>query len=338
MKKKLLLSSFLLMTIISLSACGKDGNNTNSITTTTTPTIEVTTTTTPDVETTPVVTPEIEVSSNDLGLVDMSTQDFQKALEDKETFYLFVKAETSLDDETKETIETNIKKLTSDYEILVPFYYIEETTDEIQNEISPILNNKNGSNYGMYAFKDGELIATFDNFVVDEENSISIKNRTINFIFENELFVNNHGIELITYEEVQEKRQNGEEFILYVGRDTCSYCNVFMPSLVTVNEQLEQETTERTYKLYYLYTQSYKTAINNKVDGAQETWDALKEDLGIEGTPSVIYFKDGENVYMFKDYVDKEIKNNGTAEELEKAQEETAKHLMNWFNSLDTVQ
>jgi predicted bacteriocin transport accessory protein len=190
----------------------------------------------------------------------------------------------------------------------------------------------------MYAFKDGELIATLDNFVVDEENSISIKNRTINFIFENELFVNNHGIELITYEEVQEKRQNGEEFVLYVGRDTCSYCNVFMPSLVAVNEQLGQETTERTYKLYYLYTQSYKTAINNKVDGAQETWDALKEDLGIEGTPSVIYFKDGENVYMFKDYVDKEIKNNGTAEELEKAQEETAKHLMDWFNSLDTVQ
>ncbi|MDO5111172.1 MAG: hypothetical protein Q4E65_02590 [Clostridia bacterium] len=122
----------------------------------------------------------------------------------------------------------------------------------------------------------------------DSRNDISV---VFNRFFENGLVSpHDHGMTIVTYEQVQQKIQSGEAFLLYIGRDTCPQCRLFTPNLTSVLASAALQAPA-----YYFYTQDYETAINNRVDGAQETWDGVKAALGIRGTPSLLYFKDGKS-------------------------------------------
>ncbi|MFM0713857.1 hypothetical protein P7J19_06645 [Streptococcus suis] len=53
----------------------------------------------------------------------------------------------------------------------------------------------------------------------------------------------------ISIDEVEQKIQNEEEFILYIGRETCLYCRDFVPKLTEVVEQSHAT-------IYYLDSES----------------------------------------------------------------------------------
>ncbi len=81
----------------------------------------------------------------------------------------------------------------------------------------------------------------------------------------------------INYEELKNKIDNKEDFILYIGNKSCSHCKDFEPKLKSVANE-------------------YKIAIC-KIDTATLTTDEYKEIIvgyiGEVGTPTVVFFEKG---------------------------------------------
>lgn len=338
MKKKILLP-ILLLSICMLVGCKDENSKDNTIET---PTVSPIVETTP----TPEPTPIYANPTNEIGLTNISTQELKGIVEEQGTFFVYVNGKNDLIYEF-ETINEGLKYVVDEYDILVDFYYIDEnilTEDDniLMNElfgekqkISLVnLNNEEQdfeTHMGLYAFENGQLKNTYVSFDTTSGEKVKpIETRFVNFIYETNLFVDNHGLEVVSYEQVLEKIENNEKFLLYIGRDTCKYCYVFTPSLIKTLEKYPANVP-----VYYLYTQSYKTAINNKEDGAQETWDNLKLSLGIEYTPSFVLFENGEQILAFDGYIESDYFDL-TKEEQESAREDVSFVLEQWFadNSL----
>lgn len=81
----------------------------------------------------------------------------------------------------------------------------------------------------------------------------------------------------ISIDEVEQKTQNEEEFILYIGRETCPYCRDFVPKLT---EAVEQSHTT----IYYLDSESDPTG---KIQ-------QFRQSQGLATVPSLTYYKSGK--------------------------------------------
>ena len=242
--------------------------------------------------------PEYTMPENEMGLANATVADIQKLVEDAGSFYLYVDGGEAVPYDY-EALNQGVVTLLKDYEFPADFYYVNASI--LPEEEYAVLKAALGveeaevaegvATYGgLYAFENGALKNTRYDFVPSEENT-KISSKVVNFIFESDLFTNDHGWELVTYEQLKEKRDSGEKFMVYVGRDTCPYCMPFANSLVTA-----LETSPANVPVYYFYTQSFKTAINRAEDGAQEAWDAVKEDIGFQYTPSLLIFEGGEQI------------------------------------------
>ena len=242
--------------------------------------------------------PEYTMPENEMGLANATVADIQKLVEDAGSFYLYVDGGEAVPYDY-EALNQGVVTLLKDYEFPADFYYVNASI--LPEEEYAVLKAALGveeaevaegvATYGgLYAFENGALKNTRYDFVPSEENT-KISSKVVNFVFESDLFTNDHGWELVTYEQLKEKRDSGEKFMVYVGRDTCPYCMPFASSLVTA-----LETSPANVPVYYFYTQSFKTAINRAEDGAQEAWDAVKEDIGFQYTPSLLVFEGGEQI------------------------------------------
>lgn len=244
--------------------------------------------------------PEYTMPENDMGLINATVGDLKALADNGEAFYLYVDGGEAVPYDY-EALKEGVVTLLKDYEFPADFYYVNASTlpeDEYavlkdvlaMDEVSVQSDEEISTYGGIYAFENGAVKNNRYDFVPSEENK-NIANKVINFIFESDLFTNDHGWEVVTFEQLREKIDSGEKFMVYIGRDTCPYCMPFAKSLVTALED-----SPANLPIYYFYTQSYKTAINNAVDGAQEEWDAVKADIGFQYTPSLLVFEGGEQI------------------------------------------
>lgn len=81
----------------------------------------------------------------------------------------------------------------------------------------------------------------------------------------------------ISVEELQTMIENKKDFILYIKQTNCSHCQEFQPNYVSVLNK---------YKVY-----SY---VINLTDIDKDSYSTLVDITGVEGTPTVYFFEDGE--------------------------------------------
>ena len=92
------------------------------------------------------------------------------------------------------------------------------------------------------------------------------------------LFSMNDNLVRLSYDEIMEKIDNKESFILCISRTTCSHCNVYKPKLRKVANKYD-------IKIYYTdvdkYTKNDLKDFNSKI-----SFDG--------GTPTTLFIKDGK--------------------------------------------
>lgn len=92
------------------------------------------------------------------------------------------------------------------------------------------------------------------------------------------LFSMNDNLVRLSYDEIMEKIDNKESFILCISRTTCSHCNVYKPKLRKVANKYD-------IKIYYTdvdkYSKNDLKDFNSKI-----SFDG--------GTPTTLFIKDGK--------------------------------------------
>ena len=151
-------------------------------------------------------------------------------------------------------------------------------------------------------------------------------------IDEKDIPPDDYGLEVVTYEQVMKKIDNEESFLLYVGRDTCYYCREFIPSIKKALEEYPVNVP-----VYYLYSQRYKTAIDNGEENAEDEWEEKKQSLGITGVPALILFQDGVNVDKISSQLGEEYKDLPKEEQVLK-QDENTERIKRWFIDNEIVE
>ncbi len=183
--------------------------------------------------------------------------------------------------ENEEILQKKLRTVTEEYaSLLLCDYYTIPIAD--YKGAKDILG---GNLFGLVLFKDGEAN-------VLSGDSRSDAGSAFNRFFEYELLQpNDHGLPILSYDEVMKKIEGGEAFILYIGRDTCPQCRLFTPNL-------EKGLIDKGLKtpIYYFYVQSYYSAQERNEAGAEETWNNAVASIGFQGTPAMLYFKDGVGV------------------------------------------
>lgn len=110
-----------------------------------------------------------------------------------------------------------------------------------------------------------------------------MKNRSIKIIFI--LIVTffmtgcKNNLERIDYNELKEKVNQKETFILEITQDNCSHCEEFTPRFKSV-----------------LDTYHIKAYNLNLTDLSKDDYNELNQDYHIEGTPTTLFFKKGNEL------------------------------------------
>ncbi len=108
----------------------------------------------------------------------------------------------------------------------------------------------------------------------------------------------------ITYNELVEKINNEEDFILYIKQTNCGHCQNFTPNLQKV-------LTNYKIKAFYL----------NLTNLEQENKKDFYELIPVDGTPVVYFYEKGEQLptkidgYKEKSVIIRKLKNLGYIEE-----------------------
>ncbi|PKR77064.1 thiol reductase thioredoxin [Halalkalibacillus sediminis] len=88
-----------------------------------------------------------------------------------------------------------------------------------------------------------------------------------------------HYQNIITPEELDEKLENGEDVTVYFFSPTCGICQETTPEIMPLAEEMGVDLVQYNVLEF------------------QEAWDSKSEGgFGIEGTPTVVHFEDGEEV------------------------------------------
>ena len=92
------------------------------------------------------------------------------------------------------------------------------------------------------------------------------------------IFSMNDNLVKLNYDEIMEKMNNNESFVLCISRTTCSHCNVYKPKLRKVANKYD-------IKIYYTdvdkYSKNDLKDFNSKI-----SFDG--------GTPTTLFIKDGK--------------------------------------------
>jgi thioredoxin 1 len=88
----------------------------------------------------------------------------------------------------------------------------------------------------------------------------------------------------LTTEELKEKIQNGEDFVLDLFATWCGPCKIMLGNLIKVNETLIKESTGvPKYNIYKYDIDTDK--------------DFVVSELGIRSVPTIKIFKEGKEVF-----------------------------------------
>ena len=121
------------------------------------------------------------------------------------------------------------------------------------------------------------------------------------------------GINEITYEQLQDKLDSDELFVLYIGRPDCGDCREFEPIL---NSYLEEN--EGTY-LYYF--------------NIKEIRDASSKELGIKWTPVLKLVNKGETISEYT-YLSEEYYEIKGSKKKEQAKEKYIDDFKDWMSNI----
>ena len=81
----------------------------------------------------------------------------------------------------------------------------------------------------------------------------------------------------ISLKKLEEKLNNKESFVLYVGNEQCSHCVAYMPTLTKVLDKYNID-------IYHLD--------NSKL--SEKEYTKFKEYINISGTPTIVFIENGE--------------------------------------------
>lgn len=88
----------------------------------------------------------------------------------------------------------------------------------------------------------------------------------------------------ISLNKYKKKKNEQNDFVVYIGRDDCDDCLIFEPTLKEV--MLKEKYKD---KLFYLDVKELRNSSKKK-------WEKFKEDNGFTQTPAIIHFKNGINI------------------------------------------
>ena len=112
-------------------------------------------------------------------------------------------------------------------------------------------------------------------------------------------------LKTLSYDELNQKLENKESFILEVMRTGCTACEGFAP-------KLESVTNDYKVTVYQL----------NTSDLSDEVWEEFKDKFSVSATPTIVFFTEGEELTIgtrivgdvSKDKVIEQFKNMGYIE------------------------
>lgn len=87
----------------------------------------------------------------------------------------------------------------------------------------------------------------------------------------------NNSLQEIKYDELKSKIENKENFVLYVSKTGCTYCEEYEPVLIEVLNDNK--------------LQAYKVNLANMSEAEK---NSVSKKVGLEGTPTLIYIKQGK--------------------------------------------
>jgi len=90
-------------------------------------------------------------------------------------------------------------------------------------------------------------------------------------------YINNRYFKRLSYDEVMDKLENDESFVLVISQTTCSICTSYKPKIKEIAEE---------YKIviYYIEYDKFSSDERSKFD----------EVISFSGTPQTIFIQDGE--------------------------------------------
>lgn len=83
----------------------------------------------------------------------------------------------------------------------------------------------------------------------------------------------------ISFDDLAQKMAKGEKFVLFLGRETCKYCNIFVP-------KLHQVLTEQPATVYYYNTE----------DASDQNLTAFRDKFGIQTVPNLSYYEGDKQI------------------------------------------
>lgn len=102
------------------------------------------------------------------------------------------------------------------------------------------------------------------------------------------------GLKLINYSEYKEKIESEKPFVVIIERETCSYCQMYLPIV-------EEVASEKGVPIYYV---DIDTLSDDEVTALSTSNDYLKEEEW--GTPTTLLLKGTEAVANISGYVEKD--------------------------------
>lgn len=91
----------------------------------------------------------------------------------------------------------------------------------------------------------------------------------------------------VSYDEVQTMLKDEMTFILYIGREDCSTCQLFDPEL----KQYLEENPDA--KIYYFSTKSFRDA-SKENETAKETYERIRTEFQFQWTPTLHLIEKGQ--------------------------------------------
>lgn len=134
-----------------------------------------------------------------------------------------------------------------------------------------------------------------------------------------------------TDSEVQKMLERKDSFFLYIGRDSCAYCNALTTALCKGNTNVD---------IVYLDTQEYKDMIDDPdsmvAEEGQLIYDLFKEKYGYQYVPYLCYVKNGEIIDAYQiDYPENLEKSSNFSKNIFLNKNE--KLLTNWISTHSLV-
>ncbi|WP_294578599.1 thioredoxin family protein [uncultured Thomasclavelia sp.] len=137
------------------------------------------------------------------------------------------------------------------------------------------------------------------------------------------------GIHELNYQELEEKLNSDDLFVLYIGRPDCGDCQEFYPILTAYLQE-----NEGVY-LYYLNIQAFRDAAMQEDASDDEIafYDNMREELDFDWTPTLKLVNNGETIDEYT-YLSSEYYEIEDEEKRAQAKQEYIDEFETWMSNI----